>query len=94
MKIFVIAGNNAEAEYWIKRDLEKRALSGVTTLSRSEYVTLSNVVQLKGVSNPHGVFYGTWRNRRDIQEIVQSLMMQSTHVNSNLGKVWKEVIPR
>jgi len=38
MKKFVVAGNHVQAEDWIKKDLEKRAMRGETTLSRSEYV--------------------------------------------------------
>ena len=48
MKIFVIAGNRAEADQWIKSHLEKRAMSGVTTLSWSDYVVVTDVTRLKG----------------------------------------------
>ena len=58
-KIFVIAGNRVEADQWIKSHLEKRAMSGVTTLSWSDYVVVTDVTRLKGYSDPHGVFIGT-----------------------------------
>jgi hypothetical protein len=90
-KIYVIAGHVSEAEYWIKSNLEKRAMSGVTTLSRSDYVYVSEAVRLRGIRDPHGVFVGSWKNRQDILEIVETLMLQSTNPNPALGKIHKEL---
>jgi len=91
MKTFVIAGNHVQAEVWIKKDLEKRMRRGETTLSLSEYVYVDDAVRLKGISNPHGIFVGTWKERWDIKDVVETLMIQSTHPNTALAKVWKEL---
>jgi hypothetical protein len=91
MKKFVVAGNHVQAEDWIKKDLEKRAMRGETTLSRSEYVFVDDASRLKGIKDPRGVFIGTWRDRWDIREVVETLLTQSIHVNPTLGKIWGEV---
>lgn len=93
-KIFVIAGNKYQAEDWIKKNLEKRAMSGETTLSRSEYVFVDDASRLRGYRDPRGVFIGTWRERWDIREVVETLLTQSIHVNPTLGKIWGEVKDR
>lgn len=90
-KIFVIAGNKHQAEDWIKKNLEKRAMSGETTISRSQYVYVDDANKLRGVKDPRGVFIGTWRERWDIREVVETLLVQSVHVNPTLGKIWSEV---
>ena len=90
-KIFVIAGNKYQAEDWIKKNLEKRAMSGETTISRSQYVYVDDATKLRGIRDPRGVFIGTWRERWDIREVVETLMIQSIHVNPTLGKIWGEV---
>ena len=99
-KIFVIAGNRAEADQWIKSHLEKRAMSGVTTLSWSDYVVVTDVTRLKGYSDPHGVFIGTWRQRKDMEGIFQQLLVSHDitqqshrHINQLWGE-WKEANPR
>lgn len=91
MKKFVIAGNHVQAEVWIKRDLDKRVLRGETTLSRSEYIYVVDASQLRGYKNPHGVFVGTWKERWDIKDIVETLMIQSSNANAALGKIWADV---
>lgn len=99
-KIFVIAGTVNEAEQWIKEDLRKRHSSGVTTLSWSDYVIVRDPTKLKGYSQPHGVFIGTWRMRKDMEEIFQTLLInhditQNTHrVINQLWGEWKEANPR
>ena len=99
-KIFVIAGNTHQAEQWIKGNLEKRKNDGVTTLSWSDYVIVRDPTKLKGYSNPHGVFIGTWRYRTDMEEIFQELLQRHDitqqshrHINQLWGE-WKEANPR
>ena len=93
-KIFVIAGNKYQAEVWIKQDLEKRSKSGTTTLSRSEYVYVDDATRIRGIRDPHGVFIGTWKERWDIQEVVETLMIQSSNANAALGKIYKDLTPK
>jgi hypothetical protein len=92
-RIFVIAGTAHEANYWIIRDLGKRYPSN-TSASMSDYKYVSHVDDVKGYTNPHGVFVGNWLGRPDIFEIVEALMMRSTHVNPALGRIWEQVKPK
>lgn len=93
MKTFVIAGTHAEAKFWIKQDLDKRWDNGETSLTLSHYWIVSNAVNLKGVSNPHGVFVGTWKNRTDILEIVKQLMISSHLGNTALKEIYESIKP-
>lgn len=92
-KTFVIAGTKEEAQRWIKQDLEKRYPNN-TSLSLSNYVYVDSVTRIKGYSNPHGVFVGNWLGRPDILEIVEGLMLASTHVNKSLGKIYSDLKPK
>ncbi len=91
MKKFVIAGTNHEANDWIRRDMEKRHISGITTLSRSEYVYVADPIVLRGFRDPHGVFIGTWRERKDIKLVVETLFLQCVHINPQLEMIRREV---
>jgi hypothetical protein len=92
-RIFVIAGTYQEATIWIKQDLEKRYSSN-TSASMSDYKYVSHADDVKGYTNPHGVFVGNWLGRPDIYEIVEALMLRSTHVNKTLGDIYKQVKPK
>ena len=92
-KIFVIAGTREEAMRWAKLDLE-RSWSAYSSRSMSDYVYVSDVTSIKGYGNPHGVFVGNWLGRPDIFEIVEALMLASTHVNPALGKIYSDLKPK
>lgn len=94
MKIFVIAYSKAEADHWIKSNIDKRLKQGITTLSLSEYVYVDNALRIRGIQDPHGVFVGRWRERLDIVEIVENLLANSIHVNKELQRVRDEITPR
>ena len=99
-KIFVIAGTVQQAEQWIKGNLEKRKNSGVTTLSWSDYLVVTSPDRIRGYNEPHGVFIGTWRNRKDMEDIFQALLTchsidQNSHRRINqLWGEWKSANPR
>jgi hypothetical protein len=77
MKTLVIAGTQHEANYWIIQDLGKKYPSN-TSLSMSDYIIGHNADQLRGWRNPNGIFIGTWRERKDIFEILNMLLVQMT----------------
>lgn len=91
MKKYVIAGNRTQARDWIRMDLDRRSAAGETTLSASEYVTVNTVSSLYGVNNVSGVFYGTWKDRSDMEEIFQELLFKQSAnrpLLKRLHKVW------
>jgi hypothetical protein len=89
---FVIAGTRAEADEWIRKDMERRSILR-EVISMKDYIILDNVNRLRGIQNPHGVFVGNWLGRPDIFHIVEALMLASTHVNKALGKIYGDLKP-
>lgn len=81
-KIFVIAGNKAQFEDYIRRKIEEMKANGYVDSRYYAYIVyVSSANVLAGVSNPHGVFIGSWRERKDIHEILDRLMICS-HMNN------------
>lgn len=89
--IFVVAGTEPQAYEYINRKLEERLRNGEEVSKVDDYKYVHGPDVLRGVRDPRGVFIGTWRERKDIKEIVETLLMQSVHVNPTLGKIWKEL---
>ena len=79
MEMFVIAGNVNEYQNWLFH-LKK------TTNYRSNYRYVGVPDILRGIENPHGVFIGTWYNRKDIHEILERLVVSSRVDNPGLNK--------
>ena len=78
-KIFVIAGNNIEGILWRLHDIKKSCtgvptygdkITGKTHRNGSDYVMVNHYEQLRGYKEVHGVFVGTWRERKDLDEIM------------------------
>ena len=76
-KVLVIAGNANEAKYWVINDLGKKYPTN-TSLSMSDYIIVTNPDQLRGMRDPTGIFVGTWRERADIFELLNMLLVQMT----------------
>jgi hypothetical protein len=76
-KTLVIAGNAIEAKYWIIQDLGKKYPSN-TSLSMSDYIIVSSPDHLRGMKDPTGIFVGTWKQRPDIFEILNMLLVNMT----------------
>jgi hypothetical protein len=93
-RIFVIAGTWLEAQNWIAKNYQERVAIGDQQASTNDYKYVSHADDVKGYTNPHGVFVGNWLGRPDIYEIVEALMMRSTHVNKALGEIYKQVKPK
>jgi len=93
-KIYVIAGTAREATEWIKGNLQKRILNGETPIGMSEYAYVTGVDTLRGIRNPHGVFIGSWKERLDIFQIVEALMLSSIYVNRPLQKIYNDLKPQ
>ena len=93
-KIFVIAGTYQEAQSWIAKNYQERVAIGDQQASTRDYKYISHADDVKGYTNPHGVFVGNWLGRPDIFEIVEALMLRSTHVNKALGKIYSDLKPK
>lgn len=89
-KIFVVAGTDAEAFEWIKQDCDRRWHDGETSLSLSDYVICSSTQKLRGIYDIHGYLVGTWRQRKDIEEILRLILLSSSGKNETIKKLYKE----
>jgi hypothetical protein len=92
-KIFVIAGNYEQATRWMKENIKKRIAAGETTVSYSDYAVRANVDTLRGVANPHGVFVGTWKERKDLDEtflILLSHTVTSEQSHRTINRLYGE----
>jgi hypothetical protein len=81
-KRYIITGNRAEFDQW-------RTTKPLSTTT--DYVYVTSAYQLIGIQNPHGVFYGSWRNRDHIKEIVERLVINSTQFNPVIDGIWKSL---
>lgn len=57
------------------------------------YEYVRNVDSLRGVQNPHGYFYGTWKDRSDIVDIMVMLKVATKDPNPQLDSVvsrWRQ----
>lgn len=90
--IFVIAGNEPEAYDYINRKLEERIRNGDSVSKIDDYKYVHDVKVLRGIENPKGVFIGSWKQRVDIKDIVQQLMIASRSKNPTLTNIWLELI--
>lgn len=80
MKKLIIAGSYEQAQLWIKDDLAKRNAAGepISTIPKSDYSIVHNPDQIRGMRDPNGVFVGTWKQRTDIFEILNMLLVNMT----------------
>ena len=64
-RTFVVAGNYAEYADWIERK----------GYSRTEYIYVYNVTNIRGISaeDLKGIYIGSWRRRADINELQQQI---------------------
>ena len=89
--IYVVAGNHEEAYQYINRKLEERIRNGEQTSKIDDYTYVRDVNVLRGILNPKGVFIGSWKDRKDIGDIVQQLVVTQSHVNPVLIKILKQL---
>ena len=90
MKTFVIAGTHEQGMRWVKQNITDYATTHGTWRSISDYIIVNDVTSLKGFSDPHGVFVGTWRDRKDIRDILFHIHIQSNKVNLKILELIQE----
>ena len=77
MRTLVIAGNYNQAMRWINLDITAKEKSGKWK-SVSDYLVVVHPDQLRGMRDPSGIFVGTWKQRTDIFELLNRLLVQMT----------------
>ena len=57
-----------------------------------DYRFVYDRMTLVGFNNPHGCFYGSWRQRQDIQDIIMELIVRTTDgSNARLKHLLEEI---
>ena len=89
--IYVIAGTEPQAYEWINRKLEERIRNGEFPNEIDEYKYVHSPIVLRGIQDPHGIFIGTWRDRKDLKEIVEALLYASYGKNQTIKKLYEDL---
>lgn len=92
-KTYVIAGNREQAEDWITSKIASIISNSQNLMyvARSNFIYVDSPLKLWGIQDPHGVFIGTWRERKDIKLVVETLFQRCIHVNRQLEMIRREV---
>jgi len=71
-KLFIVAGTWQEYTEFIRRKADELVKTGYP-ISLSHFVYVSNVYTLRGRRDIHGWFYGSYRQRTDLKDIVMQI---------------------
>jgi hypothetical protein len=77
---YVIAGNSDQARHWIFHDMNRRATLGEHVFT-NEYYILQRVDSLRGQRDPSGIFIGTWKQRKDLCDVLSVLLASMSDWN-------------
>jgi hypothetical protein len=77
-KIFVIAGTHEQFTQFVVRKAIQLWDGGNTSVSLSDFVYVSGPERLKGFNSVHGYFVGTFRQRKDIEQILEMIRIINT----------------
>lgn len=72
IKHYIIAGNHQEFNNWKKRP---GIQAQYHELDNHQFVYVSGVDSIRGISKPHGKLIGTWYNRPDLNDILHQLLI-------------------
>jgi hypothetical protein len=75
---YIIAGNIDQYRNW-----------AADKMSVNHFLYVSGPDMLRGIENPHGIFIGTWYERKDIYDILLNLLTASRVENPEIRKAIK-----
>lgn len=67
-KIYIVAGHVSEYTYWVKKNIVRYYIKN-TSMSLSNFVYVSGPEVFRGLSEVHGYFVGSYKNRGDLGKI-------------------------
>ena len=82
-KLFIVAGNRQEYDFFIRKKADELAKTGYP-ISLSHFVYVSNFETLRGQRDVHGWFYGSYRQRADLTEIVMQIRITNNIPSSKV----------
>jgi len=68
-KLFIVTGTRAEFEYFIRKKAQELHEDGYP-ITLSDFVYLDNLDKIRGRKEVHGYFYGSYRERADLKDIL------------------------
>jgi hypothetical protein len=77
---YVIAGNKREYDEFLMKYI----------LSPNEHKYVYDAISVRGTVNPQGYFVGSWRDRDDISEILETMWLCMRTENKEFEKVLAE----
>jgi hypothetical protein len=77
---YVIAGSKNEYDTFIRE----------YKLNPNEYKYVYDAISIRGTRDPHGFLIGSWRNRDDISEIVETIWLCMRTPNKEFDKILAE----
>ena len=77
---WVVAGNSQEYMDWLNRN----------GANRMEWRYVSDVSIIRGHSDPHGIFIGSYYMRPDIKDIMLQLQIATHGTNDAITEAWKK----
>ena len=80
MKYFIVCGSYDQFRTFTNKKYEELMDSG-HPIQRTDFI-FANAENIRGYRNPRGWFYGTWRDRTDIDELITGLRI--LHSNQNI----------
>jgi len=75
---YIIAGNIDQYRNW-----------AADKMSVNHFLYVSGPDMIRGIENPHGIFIGTWYERKDIYDILLNLLTASRVENPEIRKAIK-----
>ena len=92
-KYFVIAGNHHQYLEFAKEKVTK-GWPGDTSMYLSDFVYVDHPQTLRGYINPRGFFIGSWRDRKDIRDILITLSVayHDQIMHKNLIDICNEIL--
>lgn len=86
-KFFIISGTGYEYRTWVENNSHK-----YPNKQHQDFVYVSGVEVLRGVSNPCGIFTGSFRQRQDIEEIIKHIYIAKDSVPSGYIDYRKSIL--
>lgn len=92
-KWFVIAGNNNQFLNFVKQKVTEKWPND-TSVSMSNFIYVDHPDKLRGWSNPHGWFIGTWKEHKHIRDILiyLSVAYHDEKPHQNLIDILHEIL--
>jgi hypothetical protein len=88
-KYFIVSGTYDQYRAFKIKKMTELWNSG-TVVEHTDFI-YATPESIRGHRNPRGWFWGTWRDRKDIDEIITHLRISHSNQNETLCRLHKEI---